>query len=82
MRPVATPRTYARGDPVQIVVKNGPLRGTWLDAVVTRAADASAARGQRGSTLDIRTGALEGRLAKFSHKDVRGVPAADLRSRG
>ena len=55
-----------------MIIKNGALRGRWLDAVVTAVRPG-------GTFCDISTQQLTGDLAKFSDKSVPRVPAADLR---
>ena len=55
-----------------MIIKNGALRGRWLDAVVTAVRPG-------GTFCDISTQQLTGDLAIFSNSSVQGVPAADLR---
>ena len=56
----------------QVVIKNGALKGRWLDAVVTAVRPG-------GTHVDISTQQLRGDLAKFSNKQVPKIPVSDLR---
>eukprot|EP00941_MAST-03F_sp_MAST-3F-sp1_P004919 g4919.t1 len=59
------------GTPLQIIVKDGPAKGTWVDCDL--------ARTRSSGKIDVQIGNLTGVLSTFSGKLVKKVKRCDLR---